>query len=183
MSCAQVSQLGVHMKANDIQIVKLLSVDDVYYETFEQHERLEHTWHAFSAAEAQNLWANGYVLMCVRANKRFIDPYLESLFPLETIYVKKLDTLLQKTRFAEHATDVERYNVAYLFVKLLDNEAMRRNMTFQASACTEVSGCEETDKTFLQAKRQDVVQFLQLLNAQLFFERLVEELCGTSSLS
>lgn len=162
------------MNENDISIVKLLSVDDIYYKAFEEHERQAHTWRAFSVSDAQNLWANGYVLMCVPANERFLNPYLEAQFSLESIYLKKLDVLLQKTSFAQQATSAQRYNVAYLFVKLLDNEAARRGMTFYDMT----GGVNEVSAATLQAKKQDIVQFLHLLNAQLFFERLVEELCG-----
>lgn len=174
------------MTIKGLQSLKLLSVNPMYYDSFEQCTfEVPKNWQAFHAENAYNLCVNSYVLLCVPMKARIINPYYESLFSAQCTYLKKLDELVQRHAQLMLITKEQKWQFACAVIERLDQEAARRHFRFESDLLStnrlfahyvEQQQWSAIDRAFLAAQKADVVQFLHLMNAQRFLEQVVESL-------
>lgn len=166
-------------------LLKLLVVEDDCYTKASQLQYPTYTWQVFHEADAQNLIINSYIAMCLPASKWFINPYIESIFPVQCAYIRKVSLLLDRSVAMTTASDEEKYELANLLLQRLDTEAVRRGLTFESCAFSKKNALleqveqptwDDIDRTFLQAQKDDLLKLFHLMNAQCFLERIVDEL-------
>ncbi|MEE1132054.1 MAG: hypothetical protein UHX00_10595 [Caryophanon sp.] len=166
-------------------VLKLLVVDDSFYTKASQLESPSYTWQVFHEADAHNLILNSYIVMCLPISKWCINPYIESIFPVQCAYIRKVNLLLSRSAAIIAASDEEKYELANLLLQRLDIEAVRRGLIFESCSFSKKNALLEQveqqtwdniDRTFLQAQKEDLLKLFHLMNAQCFLERLVDEL-------
>lgn len=166
-------------------LLKLLIVEDECYTKASQLQYRPYIWRIFHEADAHNLIVNSYIAMCLPASKWFINPYIESVFPVQCAYIRKVSLLLERSVTMTTASDEEKYEFANLLLQRLDTEAVRRGLTFESCAFSKKNALleqvkqqtwDDIDRTFLQAQKDDLLKLFHLMNAQCFLERVVEEL-------